>query len=301
MTLLISKVQFKRSEKGEFHDAALRNLDETISLVLNYPWNAERNLASVELTCPSVTIEHSIGTFLKIGPYFSGKFSLYYLDSNNGVYLKTANTLEDAIVWVKAYFEQNGMLNWPEKYGVTFRPVSHFRTNTFEYTVDRKAIFTFFRFPIILSPFMVLICLLGYLDRPESFNVLAPLALLFLLLLTASPLAYLFFNYLSVDKDSYLQISKGHDEFLYCTIDKKKSYSKLDIAEINAYGVHNSRSPWSECEVFLISFNNGEQIRFTSLLIDGNTLRNKFPDLQIINHRKFFPSVRSRVYRESGV
>jgi hypothetical protein len=301
MTLLISKVQFKRSEKGEFHDIVQRSPDETISLILNYPWNTERNLAPVELSCPSVTIEHPVGTFLKIGPYFSSKFSLYYLDTNHSVYRKTANTLEDAIVWVKTYFEQNGKLDWSEKYGFTFRPASHFRTNTFEYTADRKAIFTFFRFPFIFSPFLVGLCLLGYLDRPESFNVLAPVTLLFLLLLIGSPLVYLFFNYLSVDKDSYLQISKGHDEFLYGPIDQKKSYSKLDITEINAYGVRNSRSPWSECEVFLISFNNGEQIQFTSLLIDGNTLRNKFPDHQIINHKKFFPAVRSRVDRESGV
>lgn len=296
MTLLISKVQFKRSEKGEFHDIASRSLDETISLIFNYPWDTERNLASVELTCPSVTVEHSVGTFLKIGPYFSGKFSLYYLDASNRVYLKTADILEDAIVWVKAYYEQNGKLHWPEKYGVTIRPASHFRTNTFEYTVDRKAIFTFFKFPIFFSPFLLFICLLGYLDRPESFNVLAPFAMLFLLLLIAGPLVYLFFNYLPVDKYRYFQISKGHDEFLYGTIDQKKSYSKLDIAEINAYGVRNSRSPWSECEVFLISFKNGEEIQFTSLLIDGDMLRNKFPGHQIINHKKFFPTVIKEIH-----
>ncbi len=291
MTLLISKVQFKRSEKGEFHDIARRSLEETVSLVLNYPWDTERNLASVELTCPSVTIEHPVGSCLKIGPYFSGKFSLYYLDTNSSVYLKTTDTLEDAIVWIKAYFEQEGKLNWSEKYGFTFRPVSHFRTNSFEYTVDRKAIFTFFKFPILFSPFLVLVCLLGYLDRPESFNAWAPVGMLFLLLLLAGPLVYLFFNYLSVDKDNYLQISKGHDVFLYGKIDKRKSYSKLDIAEINAYGVRYSRNPWRECEVFLISFNNGEEIRLTSLLIDGDTLRKKFPDHKVTHHQKFFPTV----------
>jgi hypothetical protein len=292
VTLLISKVQFKRSEKGEFHDIAWRSLVETISLILNYPWDTERSLASVELSCPSITIEHSAGTCLKIGPYFSGKFSLYYLDTGNSVYLKTVDTLEDAVVWVKAYFEQKGKLNWLEKYGFVFRSASHFLTNTFEYTVDRKAIFTFFKFPVFLSPFLVLICLLGYLDRPDSFNVLTLVVLLFLLLLIASPLIYLFFNYLSVDKDCYFQISKGHDEFLYGTIDQKKSFNKLDIAEINAYGVRYSRSPWSECEVFLISFNNGGQIQLTSLLIDSETLRNKFPDHEIIDHRKFFPTVK---------
>jgi hypothetical protein len=291
VTLLISKVQFKRSEKGEFHDIASRSLDETISLIFNYPWDTERNVVSVELTCPSVTIEHSVGTFLKIGPYFSGKFSLYYLDASNSVYLKTANTLEDAVVWVKAYFEQNGKLNWSEKYGFTFRPASHFRTKTFEYTVDKRSIFTFLKFPIFISLFFVFICLFKYLERPESFHVLAPVVTALSLLLIAGPSVYLFFNYLSVEKDSYLQISRGHDEVVYGKIDKKKSFSKLDIAKIDAYSVRNSRSLWSECEVFLISFNNGERIQLTSLLIDGETLRSKFPDHQIINQKKFFPTI----------
>ena len=96
---------------------------------------------------------------------------------------------------------------------------------------------------------------------------------------------------MSIDKDSYLQISKGQDEFLYGTNDQKKLYSKLDVKEINAYGVRSSRNPGSECEVFLISFDNGEQILLTSLLIAGETLRYKFPDHQVVDHKKFFPRV----------
>lgn len=291
MTLLISKVQFKRSEKGEFHDTAPRNLNDTISLIRNYPWDTERGLASIELTCPSITIEHPIGTFLKVGPYFSGKFSIYYLNTDNRVYLKTANTLEDAGIWVKLYFEQKGKLEGFERYGFTFKTAAHFQTNAFEYIVDRKAIFGFFRFPIYIAPFFIFICWLNYLESPVNFNALAPIAVLFLFLLLSSPLIYLFLNYLSANKVSYLKISKGHDEFLYGTVDAKKSYNKLDIAEINAFGVRNSRSPWSECEVFLITFNNGEQIQFTSLLIAGETLRMKFPDHQIIDHKRFFPTV----------
>jgi hypothetical protein len=76
LTLLISKVQYKRSEKGEFHEIAKRDLNDTILLLENYPWDIERSLAPVELTCPSITLEHPIGTYLKIGPYFSGKFFL---------------------------------------------------------------------------------------------------------------------------------------------------------------------------------------------------------------------------------
>lgn len=289
MTPLISKAQYKRSEKGEFHDVAARNLDETISLVLNYPWDTERSLASVELTCPSITIEHPIGTYLKVGPYFSGKFSLYYLHTNKRVYLKVAETIEDVCVLIKTYFEQNGKLQGFEKYSFTINPSAHFRTKPFEYTINTKATITFFQVPIIMALFTMFICCLSYLEHPEGFNANGGVLITLFLLLLWSPLIYFFFNYLSADKNHYIQISRGHDEFVYGTMDNKRVYNKQDIAEINAYGAPNTRSLWRECEVFNIVFKNGEQIQFTSLLITSNKLLQKFPNHKIINNYKFFP------------
>ena len=293
MTSLISKVQFKRSEKGEFHEVAERNLDDTISLILNYPWSTERSLAPIELTCPSVTVEHPIGTYLKVGPYFSGKFSLYYLNTNNRVYLKIANTLEDVCVSIKTYFEQEGKLQGFEKYGFTIKPSAHFLTNPFEYTINTKAVLSFFRFPIIMAPLIFFMCWLKYLERPESFSLNAAVAMVLLLLFISSPLIYFFFNYLSADKNYYIQISRGHDEFVYGTIDNKKLYNKQDIVKISTYGVRNSRSLWQECEIVIITFKNGEQIKFTSLLISDSKLLQKFPDHEIINNKKLFPTVQS--------
>ncbi|SMC61479.1 hypothetical protein [Pedobacter nyackensis] len=293
MTQLISKVQYKRSEKGEFHEVAERNLDDTISLILNYPWGTERSLASIKLSCPSVTIGHPIGTYLKVGPYFSGKFSLYYLDTNNKVYLKIANTLEDACVLVKTYFEQEGQLQGFERYGFTIKPSAHFRTNPFEYTIDAKALISFFMFPLYMAPVISFMIWLKYLEHPESFSSGAAVGMVLFFLILFSPLIYFFFNYLSADKNCYIQISRGHDEFFFGTVDSKKLYSKLNIAEINAYGVRYSRSPWRECEVFNIIFKNGEQIRFTSLLISSNKLLQKFPDHKIIDNKRFFPTVGS--------
>jgi len=294
MRNLISKVQYKRSEKGEFHEVEERNLDDTISLILNYPWETERNLASVELTCPSITIEHSNGTYLKLGPYFSGKFSLFYLDTNGRVYFKVANTIEDACVLIKTYFGQNGKLQGFEKYGFIINPFAHFRTKPFEYTISIKTAITFFQFPIIMAPVILLMYWLKYLEHPQSFNSNgAVVGMVLFFLLFSSPLIYFFFNYLSVDKNHYIKISKGHDEFVFGTAEDKRVYNKQDIAEINVYGVRNSRSLWSECEVFDIVFKNGEHIQFTSLLLSGNKFLKKFPDHQIMDNKKFFPTVKS--------
>ncbi|MBC8988325.1 hypothetical protein H9X96_21440 [Pedobacter sp. N36a] len=289
MTLLISKVQYQRSEKGEFHDVAERSLADTIFLVLNYPWATERSLADIKLSCPSVTIENPIGTYLKIGPYFSGKFSLYYLDTNDKVYLKVIPTLEDAVSFVQAYFEQKGKLQGFEKYGFVVKPSTHFRTNPFEYTIGTRAIITFFRFPIYMMAAILLMLGLSYLEHPGRFNLIAAAeTMLWVFLLLWGPLIYLFFDYLLADENNYIQISRGHEEFVYGTIDNKKTYSKQDIVRINAYGLRYQRSLWSECEVFIITFKNGEQIKFTSLLISSGALIEKFHDRGIRNNKKFF-------------
>ncbi len=263
---LTSKLQYKRSEKGEFHDIAERSLDETIALILNYPWDTERSLASVELTCPSVTIEHPSGTYLKIGPYFSGKYSLYYLNSKKRIYLKPATTLEEACEWVKTYFEQKGELKGFENYGFTLNPAKHFITNPFVYQVNTAASFRLLNFFLIMIGTVVFMSFLKYLDHPDEFKLSTLIYVLFFSTLIYSPVFYLYFNYLDADRNNYLQISKGHDDFTFGTLSTQKTYSKQNIASIISYGAHYRRSLWGECEVFIITFNNGEQIKFTSLL-----------------------------------
>lgn len=286
MIFLVSKVQFKRSEKGEFHNILKRNLDETINLLLNYPWNVERHLASVELSCPCITIEHPIGTFLKVGPYFSGKFSLYFLDSTNKVRIKVVENLEDVTTYIKAYFKQEGEISGFEHYGYRFNAISHFRTNPFIYTVNFKAKLCFFEFPIIMTVFCLVF---GGLIFLATGNLIFMGVSLLVMLFFTTPLFFFFFNYSSADKQYYLKLSKGHDEFIYGTHHHKKTYNKDNITSIEAYGVQNTKSPWSECEIFIITFNNGEKLRFTSLLISGTKLRGKFPDNKVLDIYKSFP------------
>ena len=291
MTALISKIQYKRSEKGEFHDIAFRNLDETLALILSYPWDTERSLASVELSCPSITVEHPVGTYLKVGPYFSGKFSIYYF-YKGAVYLKITDTLEGACESVRTYFTQNGKLGGFKRYGFTIRPSLHFRTNPFKYKVDRKAAILFFRFPLYMLPLFLLLIWLGYLDNPEKL-VSSSIAFISLLLVMFSPLAYFYFNYRAAEEDKYLQISRGDDQFIYGTADNLKTYKKHNVAEINAFGLAHTRSPWRECEIFILTFDNGEEIKLTSLLISREALTRKFPDQRIITNKKFFPTYKS--------
>jgi hypothetical protein len=292
MTKLISKLQYRQYEKGEFDAIAARTLEEVISVLRSFPWDSERHLTSVELTCPSVTLEHPVGTFLKVGPYFSGKFALYFLDTNNKVYVKTLSTLEDVCDWVKNYYEQGGKLDKFDKYGFVFNPIAHFQTNTFEYIVDSRAVRAFFKYGIWTMALAVLVCVLQNLGRHQGLNLTIAFIPVFLILVLSSPLIYLYFNYRAVDGSHYLQLSKGHKEFVFGTIGRTKLYNKKDIAEIRIKSVNNNRTLLSGCSVFTITFNDGEQLRFTSLLIAESRFRNKFPGQQIISVRKNFPRIK---------
>lgn len=289
MPEFISKVQYKKSEKGEFHHIAERSLEETIFLVLQYPWDTERSLASVELTCPSVTIEHPNGTYLKAGPYFSGKFSLYYLGPDKVVHLKIADTLKEVCNWVKKYFEQENGLEFNEKYKFVLNPTGHFKTNPFVYQVNTKNALRYFSFLIFMIPVILFMSFLKSMERTEHFDPLIPLWVMLIFLVLFSPLIYLYFHYLKSDKKKCLQLSRGHDVFKFGTPETEKIYTKKDIIKIEAYGMYNSRSLWREAEVFVIAFSTGEEIRFSSLLVAGDVLRSKFPDHDVINNRSYFP------------
>ncbi|PRY51574.1 hypothetical protein B0I27_107162 [Arcticibacter pallidicorallinus] len=291
---MISKAQYKRSEKGEFHHIAHRTVEETKSFISNFPWKTERSLASVELTCPSVTLEHPGGTYLKIGPYFGEKYSLYYLAPNKKVYFQNVDTMEEVSQWVKVYFENEGKLTGFKKYSFTLNPLSHFKTNRFEYLVNRKATMNFFRGTRNILLMALVLFWIRFIGNPNIPAILTVTTIvLSFFLIYSCPLIYFYFNYFSSDRNSYLQISKGHEEFIYGTRDNKKRYNKQDIASIDTYVTSAYRSPWRECELFIITFKDGERIRFTSLLISSSTFRKKFPNNPIKVNSKYFPTVES--------
>lgn len=288
---LISKIQYKDSEKGEFHNISGRSLPDTKALIKTYPWSTERHLAPVELTCPSVTIEHPAGTCLKVGHYFSSKFCLYFLDANNSVYFHVADTLDDVCSWVRKYFDQEGILQGLQKYSLTMNPAAHFRTNTFEYSVTTKRKRKFFALPLIMTHILLGLLILALLqDQPAKNLLAAAMVLLFTALLWA-PLLYLYFDYVAVDRHQYLKISRGHDEFVFGTSDKRKTYRKQDISSVESYRTSATRSPWNACRVYIIRLKDGEELLFTSLLISEETLMQKLPRHPAKVITRYFPIV----------
>ena len=116
-----------------------------------------------------------------------------------------------------------------------------------------------------------------------------PLFMLAFLLIVYSPLIYLYFNYRLAGKEHYLQLSRGRDFFIFGTKTARAVYNKQDILAIKAIGRHYNRSSWNACQIFTIDFEDGDQIAFTSLLIPEDDFRQKFPDHDIQEVKRYYP------------
>lgn len=292
MKALCSKIQLKNFEVGEFGEIKNRTLDETLKLIFQFPWEIERTLASVELHCPSVTIESPSGSFLKIGPYFSGKFCIYHCSKKGKVTFLILMELNEASAIITEFF--NGEIKTPgfQNYKYVINPRQYFKTNPYEYKPGAKAFYNYFKLDLltIVAPLFVLMTKF-FTDWSIITNPLGLLAILIFLLVFCGPSLYLFLDYEPYAKNQFLKISRGHHHFIFGDIAGNKEYDKSDIVEIRRYYHQGGRNPWSGSQVYKITFQDGEKLMFTSLLIDQWAFMKKFPGLEIKSKHVFFPTV----------
>jgi len=258
MLQLISKLQHNTYEKGEYSDEQPRDVEETLKLIKDFPWNAERALTDIQLTGPSVTILDFDLNYLKLGLYFNGKFCVYYLDKSNHLYEYHAKTIEEACNLVKDFFDQVLNLNLFEKHFFNIGNQPHFITNDFVYRVNPLRVIT----PIAL--FSAYILLIIYIIFQGGFNpankAIQGVPLLFIILIGIA-IGYMVYITMS-GRNQYLQISRGNNHFSY-GIDEQHIvvYDKADIDEI----IHKQSRNMVDIE---IRFKNGEVIKPTMLISD---------------------------------
>jgi len=291
---LVSKIQFKNYETGEFSSISSRTAEETFLLIENFPWSEQRHLTSVQLTCPSVTIERNKDSFLKIGPYFNGKFCLY-LYENGKLFQRPIQTLADCKETLVDYYKSKDISPEFEKISLAVNMRKYFFTAPFEYRVTGKHILSFLLFPEIVMT-IPLLCMLfaTFLSSPEKPRAPAIVAFLLLFIFLIGINLYLFFNYYFYSKSLYLKVAKGQDDFYFGREDQYKQYSKNNIADIVVYKHRNQRVNWSYYAVFEINFKNGDQIIFPSLLLKEHLMDKKFAGKRITNRHTFFPTIPGR-------
>ncbi|WP_114937601.1 hypothetical protein [Mucilaginibacter endophyticus] len=267
MLQLISKLQHNTYEKGEYSDEQARNIEETINLIKDFPWDTERALTDIQLTGPSVTIQDSDLNYLKLGLYFNGKFCLYYLDSQNHLYEYHASTIDEAYNLVRDFFEQKLDIKQFDKHLFNIGNKPHFITNDFVYRVKpSKIVLTV----ALISSFVVssiyFRAIAGQSSTPHPAGVIFLFAAIIGVFIGG--LVFIF----TPGKKQYLQISRGNNLFSYGYDEKHIIlYDKLNIQEISYYV---SNKGW--VSDLKITFKNGSYIQPENL-INAQTLLRKFP------------------------
>ncbi|AYL95353.1 hypothetical protein [Mucilaginibacter celer] len=269
MLQLVSKLQHNTYEKGEFSDEQPRDLDETIRLIKDFPWDAERALTDIQLTGPSVTIQDNDLNYLKLGLFFNGKFCVYYLDNHNHLYEYHAPSIDEACNQIEAFFNQTLDLKSYEKHFFNIGNQPHFKTANFIYRVNPLKIFAMASGVSVYILSFIAFTSVGVFKPGDksalNFSIVG-------VILVGMLIGYIFLRQME-GRHQYLQISRGKTSFLYGK-DKEhiQTYDKLDIEVIN-YKVGN-KGAITNIEII---FKDGRFIK-PRHLIDGNTLLAKFPE-----------------------
>jgi len=271
MPEFISKLQYKTYENGEYSDEKVRDLQETIELINNFPWAIEQ-YAHLGITGPSITIQDIEGNYLKMGIYYGGRFSIYYLDFKNHYYENRNISFEFAQDKVIEFFAgridlQNFKM---QRFGIGLK--KYFITSNFEYRIK---IWKLLLLNIFWETYFVGTLVLG---GGILFNNPFKTSMMFILV------PALFFGWILGNvflslyrrRNQYLRISRGNDEFFFGDDSNEiRAYNKTDIDKILNYVNKSSRNP-NLIEIYEVVFKNGANITFTNVLISNSQLSSKF-------------------------
>lgn len=240
---LITKIQYRNYEPGEFSDSKARTYEDTILLIENFPWQQQREHLIVSPTGPSITIESGLGEYLKLALYYEGKFVLYYLDATGHLYTKSFPAYRESFPWIQSFFEQRFTTDdlkleqhWPHG------KLIHFRDMDFSYSPKILGILTSIALFAVLCLFLLTstfgLLLTTVLPKPQIYIVPPIFFLLLSLLLVRMAL---FINYYLVARDRSLVLSRGNDIFYYGPAGNLQRFDKKDIREIVVYGSGSRR------------------------------------------------------------
>lgn len=269
MPELISKVQHNTYEKGEFSDEKPRNLDETIALIKDFPWDVERMLTDIQLTGPSVTVKDEDLNYLKIGLYFGGKFCAYYLDSDSHLYEYHATTIGDICNVVKDFFNSALDIQKFEKQNFSIGARKHFENGSFKYTISFmwNIFYILFAFAILIP--MLIVFVIAALSSMYWFML--PLLAISLLYIQG---IYFMIMVTIKAKNLSLNISTGQNYFQFGPEDNMQQYDKRDISEINISG-QTSRN-YKAFNLMNIVFKDGSTVTIPGIIIEPFLFLSKF-------------------------
>lgn len=278
MINLLSKVQYKNYETGEFSQAMERNFEDTITLIENFPWQAEREKIVISLTNPSITIEGRNNDFLKLALYYNQKFVLYYF-SNNRLYTRSFSQIKDGHEYISGYFSSGSVDIAKFKKQPTWfqNNLKHFITQHFNYFITpgsaRQFLFKTSGINFCLG-LCFLVLILKSINAPHFVFMLLFLVP-FMFIGGGGLLLIMFFQYYRICKNKILKMSKGNDSFYFGEMENPEMYNKKDIFSYTTIRNYNNRHMFQGFAIVEIEFKNGKVLKIPSLLIDYLELEHK--------------------------
>lgn len=286
MKTLVTKLQYKNFEPGEFVEVQERTYEETIGLIEDYPWDIQREKFIIDLTNPSVTIEGRNGDYLKLAVFYNQKYVLLYLNKDQRLFSRSFSTLQDGYAYIKSFFEQPvfDLTGFKKETTLLQNNVKHFATQDFRYELTVQSVKKYWlsaKVFHIMVPMTFLIILVGV-----ARNVIVLLWPGIIAIWGVVMPLRLFFSYYNYVKDKILIMSKANDTFYFGSVDNMVKYDKKDILKCTIVKSRGPRSIYKGYAVVKIEFKNGTLLSIPNLLIDHRALEDKLFQCRKVHENK---------------
>jgi hypothetical protein len=278
MRRLISKIQYKTFEQGEFVSEQERTCEEVIQLIKDFPWAEQRKGIGITLTTPSVTIQNEKGQFLKFAPYFKGKYVLYFLDYFNTLYKLSYVRMEDHFPQIEAFFSDEGIdISAFKKENNWQQAQKNFISQSFHYFVTAGQANLFFKSTSGVNVIFSLIFLAWLLFGKTKPPIEVIVVLLMVLFFLGGPLQLMIVNnYYRYARNKVLIMSRGNSSFYFGDVGNPVMYKKEDISIVYSRSLSGTYSDGNANFVVIeIVFKNGTSIKIPNILIEEHLLINK--------------------------
>jgi hypothetical protein len=299
---LITKVQYKNFEPGEFTDRHGRTYDETIALIEAFPWSQQRDHFAVGPTNPSVTIEGEYRHFLKLTLYYHDGFILYYLDDAGHLYTKSFPRYQDAYPYLQSFFADSTLDTTDlelQHFWLQGKSI-HFLDQDFHYAINKPKVIFYISligiYALFLLVFTIGALIRGITNNPALLIVAAFVAGILVLI---SITMRLLINHLRAVIGKELILSRGNNIFYYGKAGQPQQWDKKNIIAITDLGSSGS-SKSNYGKLVRIDIREAgsppapvRSIYIPSILIRDSTLLEKFPAIIPQYKTRMFPFIPS--------
>jgi hypothetical protein len=285
---LITKIQHKNFEPGEFVEIKERTYDEVIDYINNFPWEKETDHIQIGLTNPSVTMESDIDNYLKLALFYNGKFVLHFFNSEHELYTKSFFHKEEAYPYIKNLFESEVFDLHDFKKEPTWMQhnLVHFVTQDFHYTMTPKRIRQYLLNTSGIN-FLLTLFMIGFVlfsrGRGLTGLPLFGFFLFYFVFFGGGLNLIVFFNYYLFAKNKILIMSKGNDEFYFGDKTNPERFNKKDISLVTTYSPGSYRNPVSAFSLVKIEFTNHLPIRIPNIFVSETAIQDKLFQQKQVN------------------